>query len=276
MRSLSSGQTRATTTPSRSTSAPSSCLVGRAGRRRRATGCVRRPQPDLAGDRRGRRRVVAGDHRDADPGAAAGGDRVARRSGRGGSSKADEAEQLEVPLDVVGRRRRPSAATGARDGERAPAAPRRTGRRAAVGRRRCVDAAREHGVRAPLTESTPSVRAPTCGGGAGRTGSRRVGGAPSGGAARSAGRATSSAASIGSPTARQRARRRVGSRARRAAPRGAASWRSRRAASPVDGVDGRRRVVARCRRSPPPRPPASRPRRPSSRCASASRSCRCR
>ena len=59
----------------------------RAGRRPRAPRPSTSEQPDLAGDRPRRGRVVAGDHRHPDAGAPAGGDRRRRRSGRGGSSR---------------------------------------------------------------------------------------------------------------------------------------------------------------------------------------------
>ena len=64
MRSLSSGVTRATTTPSWSTSAPSTVLVGRKVAAARSR-IVRAEQPDLDGDRARGERVVPRDHRDA-------------------------------------------------------------------------------------------------------------------------------------------------------------------------------------------------------------------
>ena len=96
MRSLSSGETRAITTPSRSMSAPSIVVVG--GKIAPDDDeFVGAEEADLCGDGAGRRRVVAGDHGHADPGTPAGGECVGRardaagprgRRGRAGSTPA--------------------------------------------------------------------------------------------------------------------------------------------------------------------------------------------
>ena len=113
------GSTRASTTPSRSTSAPSSCSSAGRSFADRARGASAPRSPTFAAIARGGRRVVAGDHRDADAGAPARGDRVAPRSGRGGSSR---------PSRPSSSRSR-SASSASRD--RSPAVERRACRRPA-------------------------------------------------------------------------------------------------------------------------------------------------
>src|SRR5215207_10925425 len=100
MRSLSSGSTRLTTTPSRSRSAPRTASSW--GRSRPFQDkALFAEQADLASDGPSGRRVITGDHGDAYAGTPASGDGLCR-AGTGRILEADEAEQLEVCLRLVG------------------------------------------------------------------------------------------------------------------------------------------------------------------------------
>ena len=251
----------------------------RAGRRRSSTGLPALRQPDLPRDRRRRRRMVAGDHRDADAGATARGDR-GRGLVRGGSSSPTSPSNVEVPLDA---RRRCAPRVGPPGRSRLATARTRRPRRSAASSAACASAgvAAQRGSTAsgaPLTSSwspaTTDIRR--------RRGSNgkptphvRTRGSVAATSAPSRRASASSAASIGSPCATQTpslldggaGRAAVAADARRAcAPRRSASGLA------VDRAVG---VVALARDAAPP---VGRPHLDdaSSRCGSGFRSCRCR
>ena len=184
---------------------------GRAARRApprrragRAPSTTRLPSPrqqaDLAGDRPPRwRRVVAGDHGDADAGPPARGERVGHAGARR-VLQPDEARAAQVALGRRRRRRRSGTRDGRRgDGEHPQAAVAPSGR--GLGRGPAVaGAAGEHGVRRALHRQHAVAPTPTSAAGAGRTGSAAAGGVPRRRPATPTRRARASrAASIGSP-----------------------------------------------------------------------------
>ena len=110
-------------------------------------------EPELARDRGGGGRVVAGDHLHRHAGAAAGGDRL-RGIAAGRVADGDEPEQREPAERVESQRRRPVIPSARRDGEHAHAI--RSVRRRRIARRRQdrigVHTAWQHSGRCTLDE----------------------------------------------------------------------------------------------------------------------------
>ena len=219
-------------------------------------------------------RAVPGGHRSpsrADAGVPAARDGL-RDAGARRVLQRDQAEQLEVPLDLV-RGRRPAHRARRAGRRRAPAARARPVRPQTAASARCRDrGSGQHRVRRALDVQVPSGRPPTSGAARDRTG-------------------TGASSADGSPRGRQAGaggehvegdlhRVAVGPQRPSCDRAAAGAHRTAVAASRVDrtrrpGRSGAGRVVAGALHRRRFRP-VSTPRRRSSRCGSACRSCRCR
>ena len=151
MRSFSSGETRATTTPSRSIDARQDLVVGWE-RRAEENWIVAGAQPNLGGDGGGGRRMVTRDHGHLDPGSPARCDRLADVMARWVLERED-AEEAEFELHIGGG---PGALTGRRsagDREKPQAASgQRFDHRCAL---RVPLAQWQHGIRCALDQHGP-------------------------------------------------------------------------------------------------------------------------